>query len=1228
MLRQLCATIGAASALASCGGGDGVTPPSVGGVNSVAVTPASITLKTAETAQLTVHVDAGVGVSNEVVWSTSDAPVATVSASGVVTGVAPGAATVVATAKADPRKMASATITVLQVTNTLTVVVGPGVVAIPDTGERSYPSNSQVSYQFQLKPGYEHLLVRRDTITVPPTGTISLSRDMRLLAVADSVLLVAPADQASLVSPIRQMLTSSNPLPGYFAFQSAADQLYSTLPRAEAAQRIQAAFNSAFDPARDAKALRLASVRILDSLQKATSSPPLRAAPLAKITAGKLDPLPVTFLFSNGVFTPAKSPPITLKYYLTPTIVRAGFPSPTVDFVLNRSGLDEGTDAVQAWNCLTALPLQLSSVAAAFQCLASYQGVTALADLGESATQYFIPPILRVTEDARRLADRIRAEYLLGNAVIVIAHSQGNLVTEQALSILQTESPPLVAASCVGVVSIAPPRPRIGWGDQVTDMIIRDGVAQDILSLFSIADASTPSVSNSLSASYKLSSSFFVMAVLHGLSLHDIQGSYLAQVETEAVIIGALQAQANKLKARCTALTPAQLDVTSNTATSWTITPGGLSGSGLTASYSVRPGASGTTYTITPAVLPGRTVSLSGTDGVGPSVRLLPGQTKSLAITYSPLTQPPGLLPPPSLLAPPNGTSGSSTLPTFSWSAVAGANGYWLMIATSPSAFPTDPAASTCPGCLMAGFTTTTSHSLPNAFPNGGSAIVALSGGTTYYWKVQAFNNSTSPTTQGQYSATNSFTTAAATSPSITLDRTTVPFTYTVGGPVPGRQVVNITNGGSGTLNGLSIGSVTYAPGQPTGWLNTALTATTAPAGLTLTLLPGSLSSGTYNAIVPISSTATGITNSPQQVAVTFVVAQRPGLVDISTGGETSCGRTQGGVGYCWGWNIWGQLGDGTNTSRTIPTLVAGNHVFARIYSGGGVSCGLTNSGSAYCWGNNNYGLIGNGTTSWSDVPVPTAGGLSFVELSLGGANCGRTATGSTYCWGQNNVGQSGSGSNSQDILAPSLVVGGLVFTSLSGNSGSPTTCGLIVTGEAYCWGANFLYGNIGDGTRENRATPTAVAGGLRFSQIRAGSASTCGLTLDGVAYCWGANSSGSVGDGTTIDRSVPTRVAGNLTFTSLASGGGTACGITGAGAMYCWGENFYGALGDGTTVSRSVPTLVLGGLSFVTVYAGGNQTCGRVVTGEFYCWGLNEFGQLGDGTTVNRTVPTLVRSP
>ena len=83
-----------------------------------------------------------------------------------------------------------------------------------------------------------------------------------------------------------------------------------------------------------------------------------------------------------------------------------------------------------------------------------------------------------------------------------------------------------------------------------------------------------------------------------------------------------------------------------------------------------------------------------------------------------------------------------------------------------------------------------------------------------------------------------------------------------------------------------------------------------------------------------------------------------------------------GGV-QCWGRNNKGQLGDGTNTDRHNPVNVTGlSSDVLVIAAGRRTTCALLTSGEVKCWGSNIYGQLGDGTET--DRNTPTSIGLDL----------------------------------------------------------------------------------------------------------------------------------------------------------------------------------------------------------------------------------------------------------
>jgi hypothetical protein len=111
-----------------------------------------------------------------------------------------------------------------------------------------------------------------------------------------------------------------------------------------------------------------------------------------------------------------------------------------------------------------------------------------------------------------------------------------------------------------------------------------------------------------------------------------------------------------------------------------------------------------------------------------------------------------------------------------------------------------------------------------------------------------------------------------SSAPAIGISSSSAIFTAAAGGASPAAQTFAISNGGTGSLNGLATGTIVYGTGQTAGWLTASLSSTSAPATLTLTPALGTLAAGTYTASVPVTASVAGVTNSPQTVSATLTV--------------------------------------------------------------------------------------------------------------------------------------------------------------------------------------------------------------------------------------------------------------------------------------------------------------------------------------------------------------------
>ena len=363
-------------------------------------------------------------------------------------------------------------------------------------------------------------------------------------------------------------------------------------------------------------------------------------------------------------------------------------------------------------------------------------------------------------------------------------------------------------------------------------------------------------------------------------------------------------------------------------------------------------------------------------------------------------------------------------------------------------------------------------------------------------------------------------------------------------------------------------------------------------------------------------------------------IAAGSGVTAVATGAAHGCAVVNGGV-KCWGYNANGQLGNGSTTQSTVPVDVSGlTSNVGTIEAGENHTCAITGSGGLKCWGYNGFGQLGNGSTTQSTVPVDVSGLTSGVSAVANGAfhTCAILTTGGVKCWGRNDQGQLGNGANAQQNVA--VNVSSLSSGVKAIDAGYLHTCALLTNGGLKCWGYN-PFGQLGDGGTTSRNVPADVLGMTSgVGDIATGQYHTCATTLTGGGKCWGYNAFGQLGDGTTTQRTQAINVAGqaNLFLTpsivAASAGGYGSCGLTASKGIKCWGLDDWQQLGenDGAATSRSAPVDVSGLISGVVQVSNGRlHACAVLNDGSVKCWGYNGEGELGDGSTTQRTAPTDV---
>ena len=336
----------------------------------------------------------------------------------------------------------------------------------------------------------------------------------------------------------------------------------------------------------------------------------------------------------------------------------------------------------------------------------------------------------------------------------------------------------------------------------------------------------------------------------------------------------------------------------------------------------------------------------------------------------------------------------------------------------------------------------------------------------------------------------------------------------------------------------------------------------------------------------------------------------------LDAGQAHACLVTAGGGLRCWGNNGYGQLGDGSSTTRLKAVAVTGVDAVRIFSAGGSHTCAVTSGGGVTCWGSNESGQLGTGGSFYESTPVEVVGLGSVRAVSAGADHtCAVTSDGGVMCWGSNESGQLGDGSGTNQPT-PVAVAGLGSVEAIS--AGDNHTCVVTGGGGVTCWGSNES-GQLGDGSRLDQNTPVVVAGLGSVQAVSAGGNHTCVVTSDGGVSCWGSNEFGQLGDDSGIGQATPVVVAGLGSVQAISAGGNHTCAVTSDGGVSCWGSNKSGQLGDGTRINRSTPVEVARLGSVQAISAGGNHTCAVIGDRSVSCWGNNESGQLGNG---KMTVP------
>ena len=229
----------------------------------------------------------------------------------------------------------------------------------------------------------------------------------------------------------------------------------------------------------------------------------------------------------------------------------------------------------------------------------------------------------------------------------------------------------------------------------------------------------------------------------------------------------------------------------------------------------------------------------------------------------------------------------------------------------------------------------------------------------------------------------------------------------------------------------------------------------------------------------------------PTEITSQFELNEEDAISLITLGRAFSLAITTEGRVFTWGRNYYGELGDGTAIDKHVPTDITSFFAFnpeetvIQIASSFYHSSVITSEGRVFMWGYNFYGQCGDGTTTNKLVPTEIESNFDLIEgetviqLSLGGNSysIARTSKRRVFVWGNNEYGQLGDGTTI-DKYEPTEITSNFDLneneTIIQVSLGEYHSIVMTSNGRILTWGSN-TFGQLGIGTTTWKTTPSIV---------------------------------------------------------------------------------------------------------------------------------------------------------
>lgn len=332
---------------------------------------------------------------------------------------------------------------------------------------------------------------------------------------------------------------------------------------------------------------------------------------------------------------------------------------------------------------------------------------------------------------------------------------------------------------------------------------------------------------------------------------------------------------------------------------------------------------------------------------------------------------------------------------------------------------------------------------------------------------------------------------------------------------------------------------------------------------------------------------------------------------------------------WAWGSNDSGRFGNGNDTNNTLAALANADGDWIDIETGIAFGIGLKSDGTIWSWGDNASEQLGQGDTTDRFSPTQIGTDTDWESITAGAAHAAAIKTdGTLWTWGEGSQYRLGNGATN-DVGTPTQIGTDTDWSGVFSDTGSIHTLAQKDDGTLWGWGDNFN-GQIGLGSSGNDIqTPTQVGSDTDWAEIDLGDNFTTALKDDGTIWAWGVNTWGQLGDGTDNNRSTPNQIGTDTDWLTISAGATQTLALKEAGgSLWAWGGNLEGTFGNGSSsfTDQTTPVLITqAGSNWSDIDTSTYHTLALQDDGSLWSWGANYFGELGIGNTSSEFLPQSV---